>query len=141
MIYYILQSLTELMAGSAPSCQMSAAVFMDPGQGCHRVHPRATSRKTITVLHCKQVKKILEEGSLEPDCHNQYGVTAMHLAAMQDAPVLVGLLATNGGNVDYQSIDGNTPLHLCCQDGCDQAAAMLLRCGLSSTATGTRTEK
>ena len=71
---------------------------------------------------------MLEEGSAQPDCHNQYGTTAMHMAAMQDDPVMVGLLATNGGNVDCQSIDGNTPLHLCCQDGSRQAAAMLLRC-------------
>ncbi|KAG6519669.1 protein VAPYRIN-like [Zingiber officinale] len=60
---------------------------------------------------------------------DQYGLTALHAAAIKGHHGAVALLAEFGMEVESQDVEGHTPLHLAVESGCLDTVETLLEAG------------
>ena len=75
-------------------------------------------------------------GGANPDGADEDGFTPMHVAAMEDFPEMIALLARLGADPQLQSADGTPPIALAAYFKCPRAFCALLGLGCSLESTG-----
>ena len=73
-----------------------------------------------------EVMEAFLDAGLEPDLTNARGHTLLMIAAYNEQPAMVKLLAKRGADVDQPDASGNTPLMGCAFQGFEDVAALLL---------------
>lgn len=59
----------------------------------------------------KQLETLLTKEKVDPDGHDQHGLTPISYAALADKPKAIALLVKHGGKVNAPNRDGGTALH------------------------------
>uniref|UniRef100_A0A1I7ZFJ0 ANK_REP_REGION domain-containing protein n=1 Tax=Steinernema glaseri TaxID=37863 RepID=A0A1I7ZFJ0_9BILA len=78
----------------------------------------------------ESIVKMLLEAQAEVNVRDRFGATPLHRAAALNRRSIIRLLtATKGIRLDVKDSEGNTPLHLACQDGCEDAMFDLVSAG------------
>ncbi|MCD7456616.1 hypothetical protein HAX54_032396 [Datura stramonium] len=88
----------------------------------------AARRGDIQVL-----ETFLEKGATT-NFRDQYGVTALHMAAIKGNKDVVMIVAEFGADLECQDGEGHTPLHMAVEGGCPQTVQVLLNRGANVNA-------
>ncbi|XP_029120611.2 uncharacterized protein [Elaeis guineensis] len=88
----------------------------------------ASRRGDLRRLECLLKKRIGIHG------HDQYGMTALHSAAIKGHRDIVSLLIEFGMDVECQDIEGHTPLHLAVEGGHLETVELLIDMGANINA-------
>lgn len=79
------------------------------------------------------LESLLDKGASTNFC-DQYGLTALHIAAIKGNKNAVMILVEYGANLECQDSDGNTPLHLAVESGCNETVEVLVNRGANINA-------
>lgn len=79
------------------------------------------------------LESLLDKGASTNFC-DQYGLTALHIAAIKGNKNAVMILVEYGANLECQDSDGNTPLHLAVESGCNETVEVLINRGANINA-------
>lgn len=71
------------------------------------------------------LESLLEKGGNMNFC-DQYGLTALHVAAIKGNKDVVMMLVEFGASVEWQDAEGHTPLHLAVEGGSIETVEVLL---------------
>ncbi|KAH7698292.1 Ankyrin repeat, partial [Aphelenchoides avenae] len=76
------------------------------------------------------IAKLLVENGADVNAQDKYGAAPLHRAAGQGHLDVVNFLAHQAGvRIDIPDREGNTPLHLACEDNQDSVAILLVQRG------------
>ncbi|XP_060210968.1 protein VAPYRIN-like [Lycium barbarum] len=79
------------------------------------------------------LETLLEKGATT-NFRDQYGLTALHIAAIKGNKDAVMIVAEFGADLECQDSEGNTPLHMAVEGGCAQTVEVLLNRGANVNA-------
>ncbi|MQL97047.1 hypothetical protein Taro_029734 [Colocasia esculenta] len=85
----------------------------------------------------KRLESLLRKG-LGANGRDQYGMTALHSAAVKGHRDVVRLLAEFGAELECQDVEGHTPLHLAVEGGCVDTVEALIDLGADVNAKSRR---
>ncbi|CAD6197565.1 unnamed protein product [Caenorhabditis auriculariae] len=78
----------------------------------------------------REILKILLDAEADVNVADKYGATALHRAASQGHELIVRLLLSQPRiKIDARDSEGNTPLHLACDENREEVALMLVHRG------------
>ncbi|XP_019151363.1 PREDICTED: serine/threonine-protein phosphatase 6 regulatory ankyrin repeat subunit B-like [Ipomoea nil] len=80
------------------------------------------------------LESLLEKGAITTFC-DQYGLTALHVAAIKGMKDAVMILVDFGADIECHDAGGHTPLHLAVEGGCAQTVEVLINRGADVNAT------
>ncbi|XAR65967.1 hypothetical protein NMG60_11011990 [Bertholletia excelsa] len=85
----------------------------------------------------RQLEALLEQDA-SVDFHDQYGLTALHVAAIKGHKDAVMMLAEFMSDLEPRDGDGHTPLHLAAEGGCAATVEVLIDRGANVNTTSKR---
>ncbi|KAJ8528420.1 hypothetical protein K7X08_022112 [Anisodus acutangulus] len=97
------------------------------------------------VLHASRrgdlqlLETLLEKGATT-NFGDQYGLTALHMAAIKGKKDAVMIVAEFGADLECQDGEGHTPLHMAVEGGCPQTVEVLLNRGANVNARNKKGE-
>ncbi|XP_057784653.1 protein VAPYRIN-like [Salvia miltiorrhiza] len=139
MVEMLLRAGADPTIGDVDHCRSAIGVARDKGhmdivkvleQGEAVLH--AARRGELEVL-----ESLLEKGANMNFC-DQYGLTALHVAAIKGNKDAVMMLVEFGASVEWQDAEGHTPLHLAVEGGSFETVEVLICRGANVNATTTK---
>lgn len=85
----------------------------------------------------QRLESLLKKG-VSTGSHDQYGITALHSAAIKGHNDIVRLLVKSGMGLECRDVEGHTPLHLGVEGGWLEIVVMLVNMGADVNAKSSR---
>lgn len=84
------------------------------------------------------LQSLLQQKGVRMNHHDQYGLTALHIAAIKDHKEVVALLINLGLDLDCRDFEGHAPLHLAAVGGSTETVEVLVNKGANVNAVNRR---
>ncbi|ETW08612.1 hypothetical protein H310_01154 [Aphanomyces invadans] len=142
-VVLVLLKMIEDQAMKVTSCSSTTEPIQSDGATIEaepKFNINAEDYKNNTALHLAamapptRVEKILQvllENGADPNRTNWFGYTPLHLfcAHQEGPPSVVAMFIEHGTNIQVQSLDGSTPLHLSVGKASEAVSVALVRAG------------